>query len=135
MTEFHVQRVVAKPLEAVWVAFTDPDALVAWFWPPRFETTVAIDLRVGGEFRIASEVAELAVSGTYLEIDGPRRLVHTWRWDGDDEETLVTMTFVEVAGGTGISIQHERFSDDETARQNEIGWNACLDRLGPAGQN
>jgi uncharacterized protein YndB with AHSA1/START domain len=134
MSEFRVQRVVAKPLDEVWAAFTDPDAVAAWFWPPRFETTVAIDLRVGGEFRIASEVAELAVSGTYIEIEAPGRLVQTWRWDGEDEQTLVTMSFLEVDGGTGITILHERFADDETARQNEIGWNACLDRLGPAVQ-
>lgn len=134
MSEFRIQRVVDKPLVDVWTAFTDPAALAAWFWPPRFETTVDVDLRVGGGFRIASDVADLAVSGTYLEVDAPGRLVHTWRWDGDDEETLVTMTFLEVEGGTGITILHERFGDDESARQNEIGWNSCLDRLGPAVQ-
>jgi uncharacterized protein YndB with AHSA1/START domain len=132
MSEFRVQRVVAKPLDEVWTAFTEPTAVAEWFWPPRFETTVAIDLRAGGEFRIASEVADLAVSGTYLEVDAPSRLVHTWRWDGEDEETLVTMTFLEVDGGTGITILHERFADDETAAQNELGWNSCLDRLGAA---
>jgi uncharacterized protein YndB with AHSA1/START domain len=131
VSEFRVQRVVATPLGEVWTAFTEPAAVAAWFWPPRFETTVAIDLRVGGEFRIASEVAELAVSGTYVEIETPGRLVHTWRWDGEDEETLVTMSFLEVEGGTGITILHERFGEDETAKQNEIGWNSCLDRLAP----
>jgi|GEM_PF-4832221 Uncharacterized conserved protein len=34
MTEFRVQRVVAKPVEDVWTAFTDTAALAAWFWPP-----------------------------------------------------------------------------------------------------
>jgi uncharacterized protein YndB with AHSA1/START domain len=134
MSEFRIQRVVDKPLSDVWAAFTDAAALAAWFWPPRFETTVDIDLRVGGEFRIASDVADLAVSGTYVEIAAPGRLVHTWRWDGDDEQTLVTMTFLEVDGGTGITILHERFGDEESARQNEIGWNSCLDRLDPAVQ-
>lgn len=132
MSEFRVQRVVAKPLDEVWTAFTEPGAVAAWFWPPRFETTVDIDLRVGGAFRIASEVADLAVSGTYVEVEAPGRLVHTWRWDGEVEETLVTMSFLEVKGGTGITILHERFADDERAAQNEIGWNSCLDRLGPA---
>ena len=132
MAEFRVQRVVAKPLEEVWAAFTDSAHLAAWFWPPRFETSVDIDLRVGGRFRIASVTAGLAVGGEYVEVDAPGRLVHTWRWDGDDEETLVTLTFLTVDGGTGITILHERFSDPETAEQNAAGWNSCLDRLAPA---
>lgn len=132
MAEFRVQRVVAKPLEEVWAAFTDSARLAAWFWPSRFETSVDIDLRVGGRFRIASVTAELAVGGEYVEVDAPGRLVHTWRWDGDDEETLVTLTFLTVDGGTGITILHERFSDPETAEQNAAGWNSCLDRLAPA---
>lgn len=132
MTEFRVQRVIAKPIEDVWRAFTDADALAAWFWPPRFATTVELDLRVGGAFRIASEAAGMAVSGTYLEVEAPDRLVHTWRWDGEDEETLVTLSLVPVDGGTGITILHERFSDPEQAAQNELGWNSCLDRLAPA---
>ena len=120
MTEFRVQRVVPKAVEEVWAAFTDPAALGAWFWPERFETTVEIDLRAGGEFRIASAPVGMAVSGTYQEVEEPARLVHTWR------------TLVPVDGGTGITILHERFSDPEAAEQNELGWNSCLDRLAPA---
>jgi uncharacterized protein YndB with AHSA1/START domain len=131
MTEFRVQRVIAKPVAEVWTAFTDPEALRAWFWPPAWQTEVEIDLRVGGGFRIAAPSKELAVSGVYREIEAPGRLVHTWRWDGDDDETLVTMTFVEVTGGTGITILHERFASAEDAAGNEQGWLSCLDRLGP----
>jgi len=131
VTDFRVQRIVPKPVEEVWAAFTDPAALGAWFWPERFETTVEIDLRVGGAFRIASAPVGMAVSGTYQEVVAPGKLVHTWRWDGEDEETLVTLTLVPVEGGTGITILHERFSDPEAAQQNELGWNSCLDRLAP----
>ena len=134
MTEFRVQRVVTKPIADVWNAFTDAGELAAWFWPPRFETTADIDLRVGGSFRIASTVGDLAVTGEYREIAAPGRLVHTWKWDGDDEVTLVTMTFLEVQDGTGITILHERFADAENARQNELGWESCLDRLAPVGR-
>ena len=134
MAEFRVQRVVAKPVEEVWTAFTDADALAAWFWPPRFQATVEVDLRVGGAYRIASVPAGMAVSGEFTEVEAPGRLVQTWRWDGEDEETLVTMTFLPVDGGTGITILHERFADPEQAAQNELGWNSCLDRLGPAAE-
>lgn len=111
MSEFRVQRVVDRSVEDVWAAFTDADALAAWFWPPRFQTTVEIDLRVGGSFRVASESAGMAVTGEYSEVRAPERLVHTWRWEGDDDETLVTMTLLPVDGGTGITILHEGFPD------------------------
>lgn len=132
MAEIRVQRVVGLTVPEVWRAFTLPDRLAHWFWPRRFETEVSIDLRVGGSFRIASSVADLAVTGEYQEIESPGRLVHTWRFDGEDDETLVTMSFLELEGGTGITILHERFASEETAKQNEEGWNSCLERLSPS---
>ncbi len=72
MADLELRRGLVAPAERVWRAFTDPDALAAWFWPPRFSTSVCIDLRVGGRYRIAG--SGLLVSGEYLELDPPRRL-------------------------------------------------------------
>jgi uncharacterized protein YndB with AHSA1/START domain len=51
-TELELRRTLKVPADRVWRALTDPAALAAWFWPERFGTTVAIDLRVGGRYRI-----------------------------------------------------------------------------------
>jgi uncharacterized protein YndB with AHSA1/START domain len=129
MTRLEVSRTLAAPPERVWRAFTEPAALAAWFWPERFGPTAEVDLRTGGRFRIAGPRVGMAVSGDYVEIEPPKRLVFTWQWDGEAEQTLVTVTLVAVADGTDLTVVHERFADD-TSRDNHVqGWSDCLDRL------
>lgn len=71
----------------------------------------------------------MSVSGEYVAIDAPHRLVQTWVWSDDAEETLVTTTFEQVGTEVELTLTHERFSDDERRDSNLQGWNDCLDRL------
>jgi uncharacterized protein YndB with AHSA1/START domain len=132
MPEFRVQRVLPMSVDEAWRAFTEPSRLEAWFWPPAWNTRVSVDLRVGGSFRIDAGSHDLAVGGDYLEVEAPGRLVHTWLFDGEAEPTLVTLTINDIQGEAGLTILHERFADAESAEQNRLGWESCLDRLAPA---
>jgi len=43
-----------------------------------------VDLRVGGRYRIRMQEPDGAshtVTGVYLEVDPPRRVVYTWHWE------------------------------------------------------
>jgi uncharacterized protein YndB with AHSA1/START domain len=122
------QHVDAAP-ERVWRAWTVPAEFVAWMWPSTFQTRFQADLRAGGRYRLESPVAQLAVSGEYQAVEEARRLAFTWRWDGEDEQTLVTLTLAESGEGTELAIEHDGFASEE-ARVNHIrGWEDCLDRL------
>jgi uncharacterized protein YndB with AHSA1/START domain len=56
--------------------------------------------------------------------------VQTWLWDGEHDETLVTITLgLTTGGGTDLTIVHERFATEHDATQHLQGWNDCLDRL------
>jgi len=129
VTELRIHRRIAAPIERVWRSWTDQDELAMWFWPARFGTTCSVDLRVGGAFRIDGVQGGVAVSGTYLRIVDPTTLCFTWRWDGDGEETLVTVTFTPAEGGTDLDLLHERFATHESAAEHQQGWDDCLDRL------
>lgn len=127
-------RTVAAPRERVFRAWTDPTELARWWWPPRFQTTYEVDLRVGGAYRFRSihlpDIGVLAVSGTFLEVDPPARLVYTWRWEGtDDPETQVAVEFSDRGRHTEITITHAGFSDAPDRANHEQGWNDCLVRL------
>ena len=128
-TRLHLSRTLAAPTDRVWRALTDPTALAAWFWPDRFATTAEVDLRVGGRFRIASPAAGMAVSGEYRTVDPPRRLAFTWQWDGEAEETLVTLELTGSGAGSELVVVHERFADDAGRDSHLKGWSDCLDRL------
>jgi uncharacterized protein YndB with AHSA1/START domain len=130
VSSLHLTRSLAAPAAAVWRAFTDPVALATWFWPAAsFGTTAEVDLRPGGRFRIAAPRRGFAVSGSYVEVEPPGRLVFTWRWDGEADETLVTVTLTATGVGCELDLRHDRFPDVASRDGNAQGWSDCLDRL------
>jgi uncharacterized protein YndB with AHSA1/START domain len=122
--------------EKVWRAWTDAQALKAWFkpGPQGFGVLLAeADARVGGRYRIlmkAPDGEEHDVSGVYREVVPNRKLVFTWAWKTTPErESLVTLTFRAVGGGTELELKHEQFFDAEARDRQEHGRNGCLDTL------
>jgi uncharacterized protein YndB with AHSA1/START domain len=128
-TALRLHRRLPYPPDRIWLALTDPGALAAWFWPAHFGTTVDVDLRVGGRFRIAGPNAGIAVGGEYVTVEAPHRLVFTWRWDGDPTETLVTLELTADGAATDLVVTHEGFADDTDRANHATGWSDCLDRL------
>jgi uncharacterized protein YndB with AHSA1/START domain len=128
VTGLRVERTLVAPRERVWRAFTDGPSLAAWFWPADFVTTVHVDPRPGGGLSVAATNG-LALSGRFRTVEAPRLLAFTWRWDGDDEETVVTIELSEIDGGTGLVLTHDGFAADATRDDHHTGWSDCLDRL------
>jgi uncharacterized protein YndB with AHSA1/START domain len=66
-----------------------------------------IDLRVGGDYHYAWYAPngyECVFRGTFLELEPPKRLVATWRFEGwPDDEAIETMTLSEVDGVTTMT--------------------------------
>lgn len=128
MTAVRITRDLSVPPSHVWAALTRPEALAAWFWPARMAVTAKADARPGGAFRIEALTPAMAVTGTYVEVDPPRLLMFTWRWDGETAESLVTITLSEQDGGTSLSLVHERLAEADVPNHSQ-GWHDCLDRL------
>jgi uncharacterized protein YndB with AHSA1/START domain len=133
MLSLEISRTLAAPPERVWRALTQPEALGSWFWPAAFGTTVEVDLRVGGRFRIAAPngpAGGFAAIGEYVTVEPPHRLVFRWGWEGEpDEETLVTVTLNGDGDKTELLLVHERFATETDRDNHRQGWTDCLDRL------
>lgn len=123
-----ISRTWHAPVERVWAALTEPEQLQAWFWPSGFGSTVTADARVGGRYRIAAASPEMAVSGEYLEVSPPHRLVLTWQWDGEQTRSTVRIDLLGGEHGSGLVLTHEGLPPDAVA-EHEQGWSDCLDRL------
>src|SRR5262249_41813145 len=115
------------PPSRVFEAWTNPQALRAWFAPnPAAEMPeVTVDLRVGGEYRfrlINPDNQEHCVSKRYQEIAPPSKLVFTWLWaTALDRESLVTVELRESDNGTDLVLTHERFHDGPELQNHEHG--------------
>ena len=136
VNSLRIERTIKADRRAVWDAWTRPEQMRHWSCPaPGGLKDVKADLRVGGSFVLSMEVDGNAHTafGTYREIDEPRRLVYTWDWKEEDhhmgEETVVTVEFDEVDGGTRVVLLHEGFPAVEAKEAHEEGWGACLAHL------
>lgn len=129
-------RRFAAPPEAVFRAWTDPNALAQWIGPPGVKARdVRIDLRAGGGYSLVMDGEDggaYPLSGEYREIETPKRLVFTFVWGfGDLEglEMLVSIDFVAERGGTRMEFVQERVPSETARGHHEEGWTGSFDRL------
>lgn len=107
--ELELRRFVAAPRRAIFGAWTDARLVPQWLLgPPGWTMPVCeIDLRVGGRWRFVyrrDDGTTMELSGKYLEILPPMRLVSTECWGGDWPETQNTLQLGEAPGGAALSM-------------------------------
>ncbi len=127
-----VTREFAATPERLYRAFTDAADAAAWMWGAAAPNAAAeMDVRVGGRYRVSKDAPEeddsgwgtdrWAISGVFVELSPPNRLVYTLHWEGPvgynqtgdevlDEAAVVT---IEQAGsGTRVVYHHIGIPDD-----------------------
>ncbi len=128
-----VKRVYPRSRELVFKAWTEAVRLERWFCPnPTNRVKAEVDLRVGGRYKIAMIPPSgdpWVIGGVYREIMPPERLVFTWKWAHEDEESLVTVLFREVEAGTEVELVHSQLESEESRENHRQGWLGTLERL------
>ena len=132
----HLEKVLQAPRERVFAACVEPDELAEWWGPAGFTApSVDLDVHVGGRYRITMQPPEgeaFHLRGEYSEVDPPRRLVCTFEWeepDPDDQETVVTLSFLDDPEGTRLVLDQGPFATDARYALHEAGWTETLERL------
>ncbi|HSZ73503.1 MAG TPA: SRPBCC domain-containing protein [Rhizomicrobium sp.] len=104
-----------------------------WAGPPGVKGEVTVmEPRVGGHYRVVMHLPsgnDVAVGGVYREIERPHKLIFTWKWEHETQDTLITLTLRRVGNGTELTFRHEGFADMERRNSHETGWNGTLDKL------
>ena len=139
-------RVIASPLERVYAALVDPEALVAWLPPDgmrgRFER---FDARPGGSYRMVLTYADASaapgkatadsdiVEGRFVEIVPGARVVQSVDFVSDDPAYAGTMTMTwevtAVDGGTRVDIRADDVPDGISADDHAAGLASSLANL------
>lgn len=132
-----LRRTYKAPRERVFDAWTKPEIAARFFGPGDVASRdIKMDVRVGGSYSIVMEPPDsekLLVRGVYREVRRPERLSMTWSWEEDDPkdeiESLLTLEFNEVDGGTELVLTHEQLASVESAERHKEGWTQILDQL------
>ena len=132
-----VRRRVKAPAEQVFDLWTKPDLMVRWMspFPGAVDCKASCDLRPGGTFSLvmSSPQSNREVSGTYVEIDRPRKLVFTWMGPLTNHvNTLVTVELHPHGDETDLVLTHERLPTPAIHEGHTRGWGIILDHLADA---
>ena len=131
-----LHRVLQAPVERVYKAFTDKQALEYWLPPYGFTGCIhSIDVRVGGGYRMSftnfgtGNSHSFAVS--YLELVPNQRIRHTDSFDDENlpGEMQVTIDLKAVSYGTELWIIQEGIPAVIPVDGCYLGWQESLEQL------
>jgi uncharacterized protein YndB with AHSA1/START domain len=129
-----IRRIVPATKERLFRAWTEPNQVTRWWtigegWKAEF---AEIDLRVGGKFKVGNKPRAgepILLTGEFLEVEPPDKLVYTWRFGATNpEESVITVEFNEVGDQTEVLITHEH-SSKEMGPGAVAGWESALASL------
>ena len=132
-----LRRTYAAPRQRVFDAWTKPELAVKFLGPGDVTVPeVQMDVRTGGTYTIVMLLPSgerWNVGGTYREVRPPEKLCMTWRWEEDrpedERDTLLTLEFNELDGGTELVLTHEQFAGVESRDSHERGWTQIMEEL------
>jgi uncharacterized protein YndB with AHSA1/START domain len=128
-------RLDAPPTK-IFRMLTEASELARWWGPTGFTLPAAeLNLVPGGRyrFRMAPPDGEpFHLSGEFLEIDPPWRLVYTFHWEEptpDDRETAVDLALVSDGTGTRLALSQGPFLTAERLALHRDGWTDSFAKL------
>lgn len=139
--------VIAASLEAVYRAFADPDALMAWLPPERMSGRVLeYDFREGGRYRIELTYGDGAAAGTgkttartdvaagrFMSLVPGERVVQSVEFESEDAsfagEMIMTWSFEAAGAGTRVTITAENVPPGISPADHDAGLRSSLRNL------
>ena len=139
--------VIGATPEAVYGAFADPDALMAWLPPERMTGRVLeYDFREDGRYRIeltygdragagkAKTTARTDVTvGRFLSLVPGKRIVQSVEFETEDSsfagEMIMTWSFEEAGAGTRVTITAENVPPGISQADHDAGLRSSLENL------
>jgi len=135
--ELTVHRILNAPLEAVFKAHLDPEAIPLWWGPAHLTTTVELlEARAGGRWRFVQrdpQGNEHAFYGVYHQVE-PYRIVQTFEYGGAAGHVLLETLILEDLKPQTRLIAHSVFQslearDGMVAAGMEGGFEEGMERL------
>jgi uncharacterized protein YndB with AHSA1/START domain len=134
MVKLH--RIIAAPIEKVFKAFTNADAMASWLPPYGFVCKVhSMDVTVGGKYHMSfinfGTGSSHSFGGEYLEIIPNEFLKYTDQFDDPNlpGQMITTIQLKPVLCGTELIATQEGLPDIIPTEMCYLGWQESLEKL------
>jgi uncharacterized protein YndB with AHSA1/START domain len=131
-----LHRVFTAPVEKVFKAFTDADAMAFWFPPYGFLCKVhSMDFKIGGSYKMTFTNFTTgnghSFGGEYVEIRPNELIKYTDQFDDPNlpGQIITTIEFKQVLCGTELFATQEGIPDEIPTEMCYLGWQESLDKL------
>jgi uncharacterized protein YndB with AHSA1/START domain len=131
-----LHRVFAAPVEKVFRAFTDADAMASWLPPYGFVCKIhSMDSKIGGKYKMTfinfTTGNGHSFGGEYLEIIPNELLKYTDQFDDPNlpGQMITTIELKRVVCGTELFATQEGIPDAIPTEMCYLGWQESLDKL------
>jgi uncharacterized protein YndB with AHSA1/START domain len=117
MSTIEKKLIVKAPIDQVWAALTDLNAIGEWM----LDEGVRLDLRMNGEYRFFNG----ETSGKITLLAEPTTLEYTWRqnsWDAEWEDSLVHWELESGGRRTRIRLTHSQLPNKEEHASHDEAW-------------
>jgi uncharacterized protein YndB with AHSA1/START domain len=132
----NLHRVFAAPVEKVFKAFVNADAMASWLPPYGFVCKVhSLDAKVGGRYKMSftnfTTGNSHSFGGEYLEIIPNELLKYTDQFDDPNlpGQMITTIQLKSVLCGTELFATQEGIPDSIPTEMCYLGWQESLDKL------
>lgn len=131
-----LHRIFTAPVEKVFKAFTNADAMASWLPPYGFVCKVhSMDVQIGGKFKMSfinfSTGNDHSFGGEYLAIVPHELIKYTDVFEDPNlpEQMTTTILFRQVLCGTEITATQEGIPDAIPIEMCYLGWQESLEKL------
>ncbi len=131
-----LHRIFIAPVEKVFKAFTDADAMASWLPPYGFVCKVhSMDAQVGGKYKMSftnfGTGSSHTFGGEYLEIKPNEFLKYTDKFDDPNlpGQMITTIELKSVLCGTELIATQEGIPDAIPTEMCYLGWQESLEKL------
>lgn len=104
---FEIEKTYNAPVEKVWAAITDKNLMKQWYFDvPGFEPEEGTEFSFTGKDHDGVEWIHLC---RVTEVLPYKKLVHTWRYEGYEGDTVVTWELFNEGNQTRVKLTHTGF--------------------------
>jgi uncharacterized protein YndB with AHSA1/START domain len=128
-----IKRLLDASPQRIFDAWMKREEWEAWVGPEGVKCQVPVmEPHVGGRYKIIMTMSDgrtMPVVGTFKTIEAPTHIAFSWKLEGGDDDSLVTISLRAVGNKTEITLRHEGLQTAQNVEGHGKGWNSALNKL------